>query len=287
MLYPLNCRGTLLDLSRPRIMGILNVTPDSFSDGGRYLDPAQALAQAERMAAEGAGLIDIGGYSSRPGAAHISAAEELDRIGPVIEGVRQALPGLLISVDTFRPEVAEAALGLGAHLINDISAGRGLDGAEDSGMLALLAEYPDVPLILMHMQGTPQTMQQAPAYGEVCGEVRQFFVERVNAARRAGLRDLILDPGFGFGKSLAHNYQLVEDFARFQALGLPLLAGLSRKSMLYRLFGTGPEDVLPQATALHLKVLESGANLLRVHDVEAAVRLVRMYTFMKQAHGTV
>jgi dihydropteroate synthase len=260
-------------------MGILNLTPDSFSDGGRYLELDAALAQTERMLEEGATFIDMGGYSSRPGADHVSEAEELRRLEQVVAQVIQRFPEALVSIDTFRSGVAAAMLDLGAHLINDISAGE-----LDPNMMTTVAKYP-APYIMMHMKGTPQTMQQQARYQDVVEEVWGFLVAKVNEARKAGIRDLIVDPGFGFGKKWKHNYQLLHRLDQLGRLGLPVLVGISRKSMLYRLLDTEPTDVLPQSTALHFKALEQGANILRVHDVKDAVRVCKLYRYYQEAQA--
>lgn len=270
-------------------MGILNVTPDSFSDGGQYLTEAAALRQVEAMLHQGAELIDLGGYSSRPGAADIPVAEELRRVTGIGRAIVDRFPEALLSVDTFRPAVARAMLDLGAHLINDITAGvpRPHLSGQEGDMLATIAAYGDVPYIMMHMQGDPATMQQAPAYpeGGVVQAVWDFMVARIQAARAAGLRDLIVDPGFGFGKTLAHNYQLFQGLERLTRLGLPLLVGLSRKSMVYRLLDRSPDEVIEAVSALHLQALLQGARLLRVHDVAQAAAIVKVFATLR-AHGT-
>ncbi|MEM0998758.1 MAG: dihydropteroate synthase [Bacteroidota bacterium] len=273
----LNCRGRIIRLDRPLVMGILNLTPDSFSDGGQFNRPDAAYRQAEKMLAEGADIIDIGGYSSRPGADDIAPEEELARIQAITAGIIARFPEAIISIDTFRSTVARAMLETGAHLINDISA-----GTLDSAMLATVADFA-APYLLMHMQGNPQTMQKNPRYTDVVDEVYQFLVARVKAARKAGIHDLVVDPGFGFGKRLEHNYELFRNLNKFKALGLPMLVGLSRKSMIYRLFSTTPEDVLELASALHLQALAAGANILRVHDVRPAARIARLHSYLK--HG--
>jgi dihydropteroate synthase len=274
----LNCRGRLLDLARPQVMGILNLTPDSFSDGGRYATTDSALQRVGEMLAEGARIIDIGGASSRPGAPVVSPEDEWQRIAEVVLALPQAFPEAILSIDTFHASVAEAALAAGAHIINDISAGQ-----FDPRMLAIVAQS-RAPFVLMHMQGSPATMQQQPHYEDVVAEVYAALVARIRAARSAGIVDLILDPGFGFGKTLAHNYELFRNLDKFNVLGLPVLVGISRKSMVYKLFSTQPEDVLEITTALHLKALEMGAAILRVHDVRPAYRAVQMYEYL--SHGT-
>lgn len=279
-LYSLNCRGRLLELDKPLIMGILNLTPDSFSDGGRFNEESAALRQAENMLAEGADILDLGGYSSRPKADHISPGEELKRVEKVLASILRHFPEAIISIDTFRPEVARSVLDIGAHIINDISAGRNLYGEEAQiSMFELLASYPDVPYIMMHMQGNPQNMQRQTDYEDVVESIWDFFVERINQAREAGLRDIILDPGFGFGKEILHNYQIMGSLDQFSELNLPLLVGVSRKSMLYKLFETTPTDVVEMASILHFKALEKGAHILRVHDVKEAVRTVRLFQY--------
>jgi dihydropteroate synthase len=286
--YSLNCRGRLLSLAVPQVMGILNLTPDSFSDGGQYDTPSKAMAHVERMLTEGASIIDIGGFSSRPGADRVAEAEELRRIEGITRSILRAFPQALVSIDTYRPTVAQRMLDLGVHLINDITGGRGLteDPAADSGLMALVAQHGDVPYCMMHMQGTPETMQQNPQYQDLGGEIAQYFVGRIHHARSLGLKDVVIDPGFGFGKSLLHNHQLLHELPRLVQLGCPVLVGLSRKRMMYSLFDTTPGDVLDLATALHLQALQAGVRMLRVHDVREAVRVVQLYQYW-QAHGIV
>jgi dihydropteroate synthase len=274
MLYPqrtLNCRGRLLSLESPVVMGVLNVTPDSFYDGGRYQGRDQVLRQTEKMLREGAALVDVGGMSSRPGAAEVPAAEELRRVVPAIAAIGEAFPEALISVDTVRPEVAREAVAAGAHLINDISA-----GALAEEMYATVAAL-GVPYCLMHMQGTPGTMQRSPHYEDVVQEVLDFFIREVGKLRGLGVVDIVIDPGFGFGKTLEHNYRLLKNMHVFRMLDLPVLAGLSRKSMIYRLLETTPEEALNGTTALHMVALQQGAAILRVHDVREAVEAVRLW----------
>ena len=273
-----NCRGTLLDLSKTLVMGILNLTPDSFSDGGKHNTLDKALAHTGKMIEEGAGIIDIGGYSSRPGAEDISPERELDRIQEVVFAIRQRFPEAILSIDTFRSSVAKAMLEAGAHLINDISG-----GLFDPEMHDTVAAF-DAPYILMHIQGTPQTMQQKPIYNDVTGEVWDHLMHRVKAAKDAGITDIIVDPGFGFGKTLDHNYELFRNLDKFKLFGLPLLVGISRKSMIYRLFDTTPDQVTELTAALHMKALDAGANILRVHDVKPAVRTVSLHRYL--THGT-
>ena len=259
-------------------MGVLNVTPDSFSDGGRFFSKGQAVAHASRMLEEGAAILDVGGYSSRPGAEEVTVEEELARVVPVVEEIMRMHPDAIVSVDTFRTQVAEAALATGASLLNDITAGA------DPGMFDLAARH-HAPLVLMHMQGSPQTMQVSPQYADVVMEVRAHLVQRVRLAREAGVTDLVLDPGFGFGKTLEHNYALFRALPQFATLGLPLLVGISRKSMIWKLVGASPLEVGDLSAALHLQALLAGAGILRVHDVPATMRILTLHHAL--AHGAV
>lgn len=281
MSFSLNCRGHLLDLNRPQIMGILNLTPDSFSDGGNYDSDQAALDRVGEMLEAGASLIDVGGYSSRPFADEVSSEEELGRIYKVCESILKHFPEAILSIDTFRSSVAKPLLDLGAHIVNDISAAN-----LDPEMMALVATYGDVPYIMMHMQGEPRTMQKNPQYGDLIPDIQDFFVGKIKAARNAGIKDIVLDPGFGFGKSLEHNYQLLYGFEKFQLFELPLLCGISRKSMMYKFFETDPGDVIEITTALHLKSLELGANIIRVHDIREAHRIVQLFSYL-QDHGII
>jgi len=264
----LNCAGKTLDLSHPHVMGILNVTPDSFSDGGRYLEPARATAQAAAMADEGATIIDIGGESTRPGAAPVDADEQLRRILPVIEAVHASLPAV-ISVDTSDPRVMSEAVAAGAGLINDVRALR-VPGAVDAAVQC------GVPVCLMHMQGEPSTMQDNPIYGDVVAEVRDALEARVQTCVTAGIARtrLLIDPGFGFGKALAHNMVLMRRLEAFQALGLPLVVGLSRKSMIGQLRGVPMSERLHASLALAVMAVMKGAVIVRTHDVKATLDAV-------------
>ena len=267
----LRCQEKLLDLHQPVVMGILNVTPDSFYDGGRYVTQDAVLRQAEKMLNEGAAMLDVGGMSSRPGAAVISVEEETNRVVPVIEWLSTAFPEAVISIDTVHAAVAKAAVAAGASIVNDISAGR-----MDTALYETVAEL-GVPYILMHMQGTPGTMQQNPIYADVVQEVLDFFIAEVGRLRALGVQDIVLDPGFGFGKTVTHNYQLLSHLHIFQMLDLPILAGLSRKSMICRPLGIPPTEALNGTTALHMVALQQGARILRVHDVRDAVEVVRLW----------
>jgi dihydropteroate synthase len=263
MIAQLQCGRFRLSLDRPLIMGVVNITPDSFSDGGRFLDPAAAIAHAHQLIAEGADLLDLGAESSRPGAAAVvSADEELRRLLPVLQGLRDV--PVPISVDTIKPEVMRAALAEGAGMINDINALRA------PGAFAAVAAA-DAAVCLMHMQGTPGTMQQHPSYGDVVAEVKAFLLERVRAARDAGIAPerIVIDPGFGFGKTLEHNLELLRHLREFDALGLPLLAGWSRKSSLGTITGKPAGDRLAASIAAALIAAQNGARILRVHDVAA------------------
>lgn len=275
----LNCNGTLLSLSSPIIMGILNLTPDSFSDGGQFNTEKKALLHVEKMLSEGANIIDIGGYSSRPGATDISIAEELERVYTITKSILSHFPQAILSVDTFRSQVAIPLLDAGIHILNDISAGEA-----DVYMMETVSKY-QVPYSMMHMQGTPQTMQQNPQYEDVVETVSQYFVTKIAQAKNAGIKDLIIDPGFGFGKTLAHNYQLFMHIADFQVFDVPILIGVSRKSMIYKLIDTTPDDILPLTSALHLQALMAGAKILRVHDVKEAARIVKIYKEMCKFAG--
>lgn len=259
-------------------MGILNITPDSFYDGGQYFHaPEAALQQAEEMIREGASILDIGGASSRPGAHAVSAAEETDRVLPVIETLIRYFPDALISIDTWQSAVAKAAVKAGAAIVNDISGGR-LDPAMPETVAALNRQYGGIPYILMHMQGTPANMQQHPTYEDVVTEVLDYFIERLHFFRSLGLTDIVLDPGFGFGKTLEHNYELLRNLHVFEPVcHAPLLAGISRKSMVCKVLNLHPKDALNGSTALHMLALQQGAHLLRVHDVKEAMQTVRLW----------
>ncbi|NAS32494.1 dihydropteroate synthase [Flavobacteriaceae bacterium R38] len=266
----INCKGKLIDLTSPKVMGILNITPDSFYDGGSYKNEKDILEKVEKMLLEEATFIDIGAYSSRPGADHVSLEDELQRILPVIELVLKHFPDTLISVDTFRNEVASQCIATGAALINDISA-----GTLDEKMMLTVAKL-QIPYIMMHMQGTPQNMQKQPEYTDINKELLFYFSKKIAEARALGINDLIIDPGFGFGKTLEHNYEILKKLELFHNLELPLLIGLSRKSMIYKLLDTTPDNALNGTTSLHTIALSKGAHILRVHDVKEAVECVKL-----------
>jgi dihydropteroate synthase len=259
----------------PLIMAIINVTPDSFYSGSRVVLENQALILAEKHISEGADILDIGGMSTRPGAEIVTEQEELDRVLPVIAAIKQNWPEVVLSIDTYRAPVASAAVASGAALVNDVSA-----GALDSDLLQTVAKL-QVPYILMHMQGTPQTMQIKPEYESVTSTVHQFFEEKLKLLRALGIKDIWLDPGFGFGKTVEQNFQLLRDLEHFTDLDCPLLVGLSRKSMIYKTLGVTAEEALNGTTALHMAALMHGAQVLRVHDVGAAHEVVRLAAALK------
>ena len=281
MLHPqttLNCNGQLLDLTDPIVMGILNVTPDSFYDGGKYENENAMLQQVEQMIADGASIIDIGGMSSRPGAEIIDEEEELLRVLPIIQKINQHFPKTIISIDTVKARVAEESVTAGASIINDISA-----GSIDDKMFPMVAKL-GVPYILMHMQGKPEDMQQQPDYQDVTIEVLDFFIEKIGQLRELGVKDIILDPGFGFGKTIEHNYHLLKKLTIFKILDLSLLIGISRKSMIYKVLDSSPQESLNGTTALNTMALERGAKILRVHDVKEAMETI---TLWKQLNHTI
>lgn len=267
----LNCKGSLIDLQKPKVMGVLNLTPDSFYDGGKYKDEKSILTQTEKMLTEGASFIDVGAYSSRPGADHISVDEELQRITPVVSLLVDHFPNIVLSIDTFRSRVAQQCIAHGAALINDISA-----GVLDPQMMETVAKG-KVPYIMMHMQGSPQTMKDLNTYTDLLEDICFYFSEKIAAARALGIHDIVIDPGFGFAKNITQNYELLQKFDLLRTFEVPLLAGLSRKSMIYKVLGKTPEEALNGTTALHMVALEKGASILRVHDVKEAVECVTLF----------
>lgn len=273
----LNVRGRLLDAGKPLVMGILNVTPDSFYDGGKWNKPAAALEQARQMLEQGAAILDVGGMSSRPGAERIRIKEEKARVLPVIQAILDEFPQAILSIDTVHGEVARAAVGEGAAIINDISAGK-----MDAAMYPTVAEL-NVPYILMHMRGSPKDMQQKTDYDDPVQEVLGFLTPEVHTLRGMGVKDIVIDPGFGFGKTVEQNYTLLKHLSEFQILGCPILAGLSRKSMIYQTLGGSPDTALNGTTALHIVALQNGASLLRVHDAREAIECVRLWEALCQA----
>lgn len=268
----LNCNGKLIDLSTPKVMGILNCTPDSFYDGGKFKSDSAFLKQVEKMLLEGATFIDVGAYSSKPNAAFVSEEEELNRLLPVIDLILKAFPQTLLSVDTFRSQIAKKAIENGAAIINDISAGK-----LDDLMLETIAQL-QVPFIMMHMKGTPQTMQSLTQYENLVKEIMFYFSERIAVARSLGINDLIVDVGFGFAKTVEQNFELMQKLDLFQILEMPFLVGISRKSMIYKTLETTAENSLNGTTFLNAIALQKGASIIRVHNVKEAVECVKLYT---------
>jgi dihydropteroate synthase len=272
----INTRGKLLDLSVPRVMGILNITPDSFYPGSRYNSEAEIIKAAIRMVEEGADILDVGGYSSRPGAKDISPDDERDRVLKAIRLIRNELPDIIISVDTFRSEVAMEAIEVcGADIINDISGGEA-----DADMFKIVCRL-NVPYILMHMKGTPHTMQDNPVYEDVVAEILRWFGERIYKLRLSGLKDIIIDPGFGFGKTSNHNFELLRRLGDFSVTGLPLMVGISRKGMIWKTLEITASEALNGTTALNAIALQNGADILRVHDVKEAVQTIKLMEKMR------
>lgn len=276
----INCKGKLLNFDSPIVMGILNVTPDSFYDGGNLETESQLIEQASNMIQSGATILDIGGYSSKPGAKEVSVEEELNRVVPAIQLISSKFPEVILSVDTFRSEVARAAVNAGAALINDISA-----GDLDSNMFMTVKEL-QVPYCLMHMQGTPQTMQTKPEYDKVVTEVFYSLAKKVEELKKMGVNDLLIDPGFGFGKTIEHNYELLQNLPHLKLLNLPILVGLSRKSMIYKVLNCTPDEALNGTTALQSFALLRGANILRVHDVKEAQETIYLYNKLTENEKT-
>ena len=272
--YPKNvitCQGKKIDLSVPKIMGIINVTPDSFYSKSRH-DINNALKTCEEMLKDGALFVDIGGYSSRPGAVHVAVDEEKRRTIPIIESIAHEFPELFISIDTFRSDVAQTALDAGASIINDISGGE-----LDEAMFELAAAR-DVPYILTHMKGTPQNMQVNPSYNEITSEILASLRNRLTILQTMNVSDVIIDPGFGFGKTLTQNYQLLSELSQFNELTVPILVGISRKSMIYKLLDSSPEEALNGTSVLHTISLQKGAQILRVHDVKDAAECITLWS---------
>ncbi len=272
----INCKGELVDLKTPKVMGILNLTPDSFFDGGKYKEEASILHQVEYMLNHGATFIDMGAYSSRPGAEHVLEDEELTRMIPVIDLILKKFPDTLISVDTFRSKVAEESIEHGAAIINDIAAGN-----LDEAMFETVAKY-QVPYIMMHMKGTPQSMQKEAEYENLINDLRFYFSEKIKETTSKKINDVIIDPGFGFAKTTGQNYTLLNHLDMFQTFGLPILIGLSRKSMIYKLLESSPKEALNGTTALHTIALLKGANIIRAHDVKEASECVKLVEALKE-----
>jgi len=266
----INCNGTLIDFSTPRVMGILNITPDSFFDGGSYKNESDILTKVEKMLSEGATFIDVGAYSSRPGAIHISEEEELQRIIPVVKLLVKNFKDIIISVDTFRSVVAKKTMEAGAAIVNDISGGK-----MDSKMFQTVAEL-QVPYIVMHMLGTPQNMQKNPQYNDVTKEVVSFFAAQIKKLQQLKVNDVLIDVGFGFGKTTEHNYELLKNLSLFKNLDVPVLVGISRKSMLYKPLDITAKTALNATTSANTIALLNGANILRVHDVKEAMEAIKI-----------
>ena len=271
----INCNGQLIDLSKPKIMGIINITPDSFFDGGMHNNKDQILSSVDKHLNDGADIIDVGAYSSRPGALDVSEKIELERLVFALEIVRNKYPDIIISVDTFRSNIAKKIVkNFNVNIINDISAGE-----MDENMFDTIAEL-NVPYIMMHMQGSPQNMQKNPKYEDIINDIITYFVKKIERLKLLGVNDVIIDPGFGFGKTLEHNYKIMHHLSDFNIINLPILVGVSRKSMIFRLLNISPEDALNGTTVLHTLALLNGANILRVHDVKATretIKLIDMY----------
>ncbi|QNA46365.1 dihydropteroate synthase [Lacibacter sediminis] len=269
-MYTLNCKGRLLVLDKPVAMGILNITPDSFYSGSR-IEQSEVLTKAEQMISEGATILDIGGQSTRPGSDRLTADEELKRVLPAIEAIKKEFPSVFLSIDTYHAKVAKETVTTGIDIVNDISAGE-----LDASMLSTVASL-KVPFIAMHMQGTPNTMQQNPSYENITREVVDYFIQKTTACKAAGIVDLILDPGFGFGKTITHNFQLLKTMEALQIFHVPILAGLSRKSTIWKTLQVTPEEALNGTTVLNTLALTKGASILRVHDVKEAMETIKLF----------
>ena len=265
-----NCKGTLINVSTPKVMGILNLTPDSFYDGGKYKNESEILQQVEQMLTDGATFIDIGAYSSKPGADHIPVEEEKHRIIPIVELVLQKFPEAILSIDTFRSEIAKLCIEAGAALINDISAGH-----LDENMITTVGQL-KVPYIMMHMKGTPQTMKSLDQYDNLITDINLYFAHAIAKARKHGINDIIIDPGFGFAKNTAQNFELLKHLKILEFHELPILAGISRKSMIYKTLSCSPSEALNGTSILNTIALQNGASILRVHDVKEAVECIKL-----------
>ena len=267
----INIRGKLFDLSKPKVMGILNLTPDSFYDGGVHNEINKIEDHVNKMVNDGMDILDIGGYSSKPGAKNISVDEELSRVIPILKHIRKIFPELVISIDTFRSKIASASLNEGADIINDISG-----GTLDKNMMSVVAKN-NCPYILMHMQGNPQNMQNDPSYENVTLEIIQYLAQRIKIAHDNNIVDIIVDPGFGFGKTLEHNFEILNNLEKFNVLDTPILAGFSRKSMIYKTLKTSSEKALNGTSSLNTIALTKGAKILRVHDVKEAKECIILH----------
>ena len=273
----INCKGKILNLTEPVIMGIINATPDSFYEGHLKYSKENILKMAGKMIEDGAAILDIGGQSTRPGSQPITTEEELGRVIPLVVSIHEKYPGIIISIDTYNSEVAKAAVHAGASAVNDVSGGN-----MDKAMIAAVAEL-KVPYVCMHMQGTPATMQKEPFYGDVVKEVLDYFISKVDECTKAGIKDVIIDPGFGFGKTIEHNFQLLKKLSVLSITNRAILVGLSRKSMIYKTLGIPVADALNGTTVLNTMALMNGASILRVHDVKEAKEAVALYNLYKKA----
>ncbi len=275
-MYTLNCKGKIIKIESALVMGIINATPDSFYEGHLSFSESEIIAMAGKMIADGASILDIGGQSSRPGSERINATDEIKRVLPVIKSIRAAFPQILISADTYHSAVAKAAVEEGADMINDISAGE-----MDNEMITTVASL-KVPYICMHMKGTPETMHKDPVYEDVVKEVLDFFIQKIAACKDAGITDIVIDPGFGFGKTISHNFKLLQQLHIFKMLGKPILAGLSRKSTIYKTLNTSAANALNGTTVLNTLAIQNGACILRVHDVKEANEVITLMNAYKK-----
>jgi dihydropteroate synthase len=273
--YSINCKGNLIDLSTPKIMGIINVTPDSFYDGGSIKSDKELLSKVESFLKDGADIIDLGGYSSKPGAKEVKEEEEIKRIIPSLKHILNSFPETIVSIDTFRSKIADESLVSGASIINDISAWE-----IDNELFNVIVKH-KCPYILMHMKGRPATMQTNPSYENVTQEILRFFSEKLLKLKKNGLHDIIIDPGFGFGKTVNDNYKIMSELNQFRLLEHPILVGISRKSMIYKLLEINTENTINGTTALNMYALNKGAKILRVHDIKEAVECVKIYQQLK------
>jgi len=271
----INCNGNLIDLTTPKVMGILNVTPNSFYDGGKHKEINSIIHQVDKMLSEGADFIDIGAYSSKPSAEFVSEEEEIKRLVPIVKSLVETFPNIILSVDTFRAQVAKASVENGVTMVNDIAA-----GLLDDKMLETVAEL-KVPYIMMHMRGNPQTMQSLTDYNDIVKEMIFYFSERIQKARSLGISDIVIDPGFGFAKTLEQNYEVLHKMELFEILELPILVGVSRKSMIYKVLENSPQEALNGTSVLNTIALQKGAKILRVHDVKEAVECIKLVSKLK------
>ena len=271
----INCNGNLIDLTTPKVMGILNVTPNSFYDGGKHKEINSIIHQVDKMLSEGADFIDIGAYSSKPSAEFVSEEEEIKRLVPIVKSLVETFPNIILSVDTFRAQVAKASVENGVAMVNDIAA-----GLLDEKMLETVAEL-KVPYIMMHMRGNPQTMQSLTDYSDIVKEMIFYFSERIQKARSFGISDIVIDPGFGFAKTLEQNYEVLHKMELFEILELPILVGVSRKSMIYKVLESSPQEALNGTSVLNTIALQKGAKILRVHDVKEAVECIKLVSKLK------